>query len=90
MSTRKENLQTISRIADRGLAVLQSVGVDADKLSVFMDIDNANHVCPLDLDKLEAFDDGNFAHDIIGIYRHLNRETQQLENYFTPRCAKTQ
>jgi hypothetical protein len=38
-------------------------------------------------DMLEA-DDFNFFHDIWGIYKHINRETGQLENWFWPRFAK--
>lgn len=43
--------------------------------------------CPLDLKRLLAADDFNFAHDAFGIARHLNRETGQLENHFLPRFA---
>ena len=43
--------------------------------------------CPLDLEKLLAFDAFNFAHDINGIRRHLNRQTGKLEDFFLPRCA---
>lgn len=44
--------------------------------------------CPLDYAKLLEFDLFNLAHDILGIGRHLNRITGQLENCFVPRCAK--
>lgn len=42
---------------------------------------------PLDFDKLLAADDFNFAHDVFGICRHLNRETGELEDFFSPRCS---
>jgi hypothetical protein len=50
----------------------------------------ATHVngCPLNLLKLsewpEKFD---FAHDIVGIQRHINRRSGKLENCFLPRFA---
>jgi hypothetical protein len=44
--------------------------------------------CPLDLAKLEAFDDLNLVHDICGIGRHIDRRTGKLQNFFQPRCAQ--
>jgi hypothetical protein len=44
--------------------------------------------CKLDLAKLLAADDFNFAHDVLGIRRHIDRETGQLMNCFRPRFAK--
>jgi hypothetical protein len=46
--------------------------------------------CPLDFEKLVGFDDFNFAHDVFGIRRHLERETGQLLHCFLPRCARPQ
>ena len=43
---------------------------------------------PLDLPKLLAADEFNFAHDINGITRHLDRNTGKLLHFFLPRCAK--
>ena len=44
--------------------------------------------CPLELENLLNTDDFNFAHDVFGIRRHLNRQTGQLENHFLPRYAQ--
>jgi len=44
----------------------------------------------LDLDRLLAFEDGDFAHDIAGINRHIDRETGKLGGCFVPRCAAKQ
>jgi hypothetical protein len=55
-----------------------------------MDISAAHISTPLDLDKLIAFDDFNFAHDIGGIRKHINRNNGQLTEYFLPRCAAHQ
>jgi hypothetical protein len=42
------------------------------------------------LDEFLAAYESDFWHDIVGIYRHLNRTTWQLENGFVPRFAVTQ
>lgn len=40
---------------------------------------------PLRLDELLEADKFNFAHDVYGIRRHINRKTGKLENCFLPR-----
>ena len=59
-----------------------------DRISAMMDIEAANMVCPLDLEKLAAFDKFNLMHDVFGIANNLDRETGELKNCFLPRCAK--
>lgn len=44
--------------------------------------------CPLKLRELLAAEPYEFAHDVGGIHRHINRETGQLENCFLPRFAR--
>lgn len=63
---------------DKGLDVLS---IRMDLLAVH------NNCCPLDFVKLLKGRDEDFAHDIAGIGRHLNRETGKLEDCFIPRCA---
>lgn len=74
---------------NRIMARIDDQLIVSDPLSIKMDI-NACHCngCPLDLEKLLAFDDANFFHDLYGIRRHINRKTGQLEDCFLPRCAK--
>ncbi len=43
------------------------------------------NICKLRLDELLNADEFNFAHDILGIRRHLNRQTCELERCFIPR-----
>ena len=84
----RHNIDTMSKIADRGLPVIRSITpYKIKKLDVMMDLEYTNNVIPLDFDQLLAFDDGNFNHDISGIYANFNRETLQMDNCFTPRCA---
>lgn len=73
-------------IVDRWLAMQGQ----RDAIVVVMDLSAANGVNgnpPLDLDRLEAFDHLNFAHDMAGIGRNINRRTGKIENNFVPRCA---
>lgn len=57
-------------------------------LALTMDLTavHANDV-KIDFKRLLEADDFNFAHDIVGIQKHLNRETGKLENCFLPRFA---
>ncbi len=85
--TTKKDARLIKQIATRAMkrkALKQLAG--GERIQIEMDI-TAVHAngCPLRLkDFLEApsFD---FSHDIVGIRRHLNRDTGQLEDCFLPR-----
>jgi len=57
-------------------------------LDIVMDI-KASHCNgnPLDLPKLLAANDTNFAHDIFGIKKNLCRKTGKLQNCFSPRSS---
>lgn len=82
----KDELAVIRKIADRAVALAESFGVDYASRTATMDI-SATHANgnPLDLDGLLKSDDGNFAHDVFGIRRHINRSTGKLEDCFVPR-----
>ena len=55
---------------------------------MLMDL-NAAHSngCPMAFRKLLDAPDGDFAHDVFGISRHLNRGSGKLEDAFMPRFA---
>lgn len=87
---------TIFKIADRALALLQQRVTDGmmhqRQLPSFMDISmdvTAAHANgnPLRLHALLAADDFNFAHDVFGIHRHMNRDTGELGDCFVPRFS---
>lgn len=89
----KEDAEKIAKIINRACDLHkaymgQPIG---DKLSLDMDI-TATHLngCPLDLDKLFAFPDADFSHDVFGIKRHIDRATGTLGDHFEPRCSKPQ
>lgn len=60
--------------------------VEYPLMEAMMDI-NACHSNgnPLRLKDLLEADNFNFMHDVFGIRRHINRETGELENLFSPR-----
>ena len=60
-----------------------------DRTETAMDIE-ATHSngCPLRLQELLTASPFDFAHDIYGIRKNLNRETGKIENLFSPRFSK--
>lgn len=85
----KEETILIHEIAKRAVKDYARAGVKLDFIDTSMDI-TACHLNgnPLDLEKLLKADPFNFAHDITGIARHIDRETGQLKDCFLPRCSK--
>lgn len=86
----KEEFKTIGKIARRAVALAVTHDIEYDYLTADMDI-SACHAngTPLDLDKLLAADDFNFAHDVFGIRRHIDRDTGEIMDCFVPRCARS-
>jgi hypothetical protein len=83
--TSKEDLLVIGKIADRAMDYTGG----KHRIDIVMDLEAThNNGCPLDLEKMLAFDSFNFMHDIHGINQNINRETGKLENCFLPRCAR--
>lgn len=76
----------IERITGRAVALYARLKMPCDGLSVMMDV-TATHAngCPLRLADFADADEVNFAHDIGGIARHLDRETGKLGGCFLPR-----
>lgn len=76
----------ISQIARRAKEIVP----EFDLMSLKMDLQAVHtHGCPLDLKKLQKFDNGNFGHDVFGIRRYIDRETGELTDCFIPRCARS-
>jgi len=57
-------------------------------MHLVMDLTVAHNACPLDLERFLAAPEYDFAHDVLGIQEHINRETGALEDCFLPRYAK--
>lgn len=83
-STKNER-KLMDRIAQRAAGELQVL----DRVSLLMDLDAVNsNDTRLDFVKLLGADTFNFAHDVCGIMRHIDRTTGKLTRRFLPRCSK--
>ena len=85
----KEEVIIISKIANRAVKEYAEAGVKLSHLNTMMDIAACHsNGCPLRLQELLEADSFSFAHDITGIYNHINRETGELEDCFLPRFSQ--
>lgn len=67
----------------------EGMGVyNGERISLLMDIENADKVFNLKLEELLDADDGNFVHDIVGIVNNIDRNNPTDFNFFVPRYAK--
>lgn len=82
---KKDELMAMSAICDRAIALMPNLG---PKLDLLMDLEHWHEQEPLDLDMLADFDDGEFLHDVGGIYQHFDRQNKARIGCFQPRCAK--
>lgn len=91
MDASRSELKLIADIVSR-LNDIVGDEVPLDRLSLMMDLEACHcNGCPLDLvSLLEAARDYDLVHDVMGIHRHLNRETGKLEDFFRPRYAARQ
>lgn len=85
----KTDMKLISRIVKRAVSTAKKRGIELDHRIMDMDL-TACHAngTPLDLPKLLASDEFNFSHDVFGIRRHIDRETGELKDCFSPRCCQ--
>jgi hypothetical protein len=79
----------VRKIARRARVIYLAARVDRSAADIEMDL-VATHANgnPMDFEKLLDADDFNLMHDVGGIGRHLNRETGELEDFFSPRFSK--
>lgn len=79
--------RAIAAITRRAVTTIPVLG-DTPFVELEMDI-TACHCngCPLDLEKLLNAGEFDFTHDVLGIRRHVSRETGEMQNCFVPRCA---
>ncbi len=80
----KEDITLIDKIVAR---IEREEMFYADRMTMFMDVQAAHATCPLKLSELLDSPKMDFAHDIFGIARNINRETGEIENCFLPRYA---
>lgn len=78
----------ISRIALRAARWARDHGGFWSVLDASMDVTAAHaNGCPLRLADLLDADDSNFAHDVFGIRRYIDRNTGHIVGGFWPRFA---
>lgn len=84
------DVNLLIQIRDRAVQLAHSLGYShyaADAGGLFLDLLNVHDAVGLQLAELLAANDGEFGHDVFGIYRHFNRETRVLDRGFCPRFA---
>lgn len=92
--TTKEQTALIKQIADRATKAAKQIDITINRMSLMMDLSACvAQGCPLDLEALLKADDFEFAHDVFGIQRHMDRDDNsptggQLLNHFLPRFAR--
>lgn len=81
--------RVIHKIAARAVNMAIGAGFDYPMMDADMDI-TACHCngMPLKLEALLSADEFNFAHDVFGIRRHIDRETGKIGGCFVPRFAQ--
>lgn len=90
--TTREELDLITKIAERAdREIFEPHGIQQTRMDTIMDLSACiANGCPLKLADLLAADDFNFAHDVAGIRRHIDRTTGKLLDCFLPRFAQRQ
>ena len=83
----EETIRYTRKILERA----ESLGLDPvekDRPGLCMDLEAASLVVDIDYEQLLTASDVEFAHDVLGIYRHFNRDTGVLDEGFAPRFAR--
>ncbi len=88
MKISREEARQIAAIAQRAIRLAAKHGVRYEFMDADMDL-TACHLngCALKLDELATAPEFDFAHDVFGIRRHIDRETGKLQDCFVPRYA---
>jgi hypothetical protein len=85
----KNEHELIEEIARRAVSMAAKAGIIYPARDAIMDLTAAHaNAFPLDLADLLKANDFNFAHDVFGIRRHLDRNTGKLLDCFVPRYAR--
>lgn len=83
------DFELMDRIVSRAMRMAREHGQpDLPAIDILMDL-TACHAngCPLQLAQLLEAPDSDFAHDVFGIMRHIDRETGKLGDCFSPRYS---
>jgi hypothetical protein len=84
----KEDAILVAKIVDRAMNMTKDLRApNINKLSFEMDITLAHITSPIRLKELLAAPNGDFGHDVFGIAFHINRDTGELKDGFSPRYS---
>ena len=85
----RDEFDHVLKIARRAEALFEAAGINQTFQDTVMDV-SACHAngTPLMLAELSEAKGYDFAHDILGIRRHIDRNNGKLLNCFVPRYAK--
>lgn len=76
-------------VVQRAVFHYSEFGVVLDPLRLMLDLSAAKSSIPtINFEALLESEDDDFAHDISGVIKNLNRETGHLENNFLLRCVR--
>jgi hypothetical protein len=82
----REEARRVGAIVKRAKAANLDRGRQDSDLT--MDLVAARANCPLNFERLLGSSDADFAHDIAGIIKFMDRETGELRECFLPRAAR--
>lgn len=87
MTKNKPAIKTMTTILNRLYDLEVSIGVShIDRMTMGMQLIQMERM--IDLDKLLAFDDLNFIHDMAGINAHTPFNAEEFSDCFSPRSSK--
>ena len=85
----KEDNALIWQIGRRAEMMYARHGVDVMAAYIAAEVKTVHEeICKLRLKELLETDDGNFAHDITGIHKHIDILDGSFRDGFSPRFAK--
>lgn len=87
MKDRFQKIYEISVRADNILAKYENRSAYPSRVTIMMDVENADKQFNLRLDELLEADDYEFTHDVFGIVSNIDRTTGKVGNLFVPRFA---
>jgi len=82
--TKHQEFELMSAIIDRA----ERLGIARNRTTHFIDLDKAHKAFSLKLDAFLHANVEDFAHDFIGIWSNIDRNTGEFTNFFLPRFAE--
>jgi hypothetical protein len=86
----KRETALLTEIVNRAEKLSRRFKQPTVRATIVLDLVMAHRMQPLDLELLLAADDVNFAHDVFGIMRHIDRKSGAMRDCFVPRFARFQ